>query len=676
MNIKKFKTRNSITTTYDGHASSFWLGSQFDIHQESSRSFDLTKMAAAQRAIGNFVNIVTGKQIPVLFKGQESYTDGKQVVIGTKIEGKNFDPAVGLALHEGSHIAMTNFDILKNFHREIAYRGCDSDLDITSEQIDIIKNLFNWIEDRRIDYASYMSAPGYRKYYESMYDKYFNAGIIDKALELGEKNEESWDCYLFHIINFTNPKRNLSTLEKLKEVWDIVQLSNIQRLKSSADALDVSCEIYKLLKSHLDVVQDSQCSCNDGNSDSGNEEPANQSGDSGRQKAEGEDSDDTGENKHEADGQQEANQQGNSRGKTPSGLSSAQQKKLEKQFQKQRDFIDGQPNLDGRKISKKDAETLKAIRESGTEVVNVPSSPNSSTKDIETIVIRKLTRSIIDQFDYELFDTRESAYVQNQANINEGIILGKQLGRKLQVRNEERSLKSTRLKTGKIDRRLISQLGYNVDNVFHRVVTDRYKNYFIHISIDASGSMNGEKLRSAIKSAVAIAQAASMTTGIRVQISLRGTSAIGGGKAPDRITTVYAYDSATDSMLKIKTLFKYLKTFGITPEGLAFKSIESYMLNDAKQEECIFLNYSDGMPSNLASSCPFAYTKSVMRKFRNHGFKIISFFITRKGEYQYDNIIQKFKYMYGQDADYTDPTKVINIAKSLNSKFLEQKVNA
>ena len=71
-------------------------------------------MAAAQRAIANFVNIVTGKSIPVKFQSNDSsFTDGTTVTIGTKLDGKNFDPAVGLALHEGSHIAHTDFSLFK-----------------------------------------------------------------------------------------------------------------------------------------------------------------------------------------------------------------------------------------------------------------------------------------------------------------------------------------------------------------------------------------------------------------------------------------------------------------------------------------------------------------------------------------------------------------------------------
>ena len=222
--------------------------------------------------------------------------------------------------------------------------------------------------------------------------------------------------------------------------------------------------------------------------------------------------------------------------------------------------------------------------------------------NVDCIVIKKMTHAVMCHME-SIFDSRNlqenrepRSYYGPGDGVQKGIILGKQLGKKLQLRNEEKSLKSTRLNTGKIDRRLISQLGFQNANVFHRIVTDRYKNFFIHISIDASGSMGGRRFRNAIKSAVAIAQAASMTTGIRVQISLRGTSNLEGNL--EKTVTVYAYDSAVDKMSKIKKYFPYLQTFGCTPEGLSFKSILPYIKADAKGDECIFINYSDGAPSS------------------------------------------------------------------------------
>ena len=69
---KKFRiSKPSMTKIYSsGCASSFWSTS-FDtdskVNRGGKKSVDHTKLAATQRAIANFVNIVTGKQIPVVF---------------------------------------------------------------------------------------------------------------------------------------------------------------------------------------------------------------------------------------------------------------------------------------------------------------------------------------------------------------------------------------------------------------------------------------------------------------------------------------------------------------------------------------------------------------------------------------------------------------------------------
>ena len=139
--MKKIRIKKDLANpvkTYETSASSYWfddIDTDFTYKVGHRKQVDYTKLAAAQRAIGNFVNIVTGKQIPVKFQSNdESWTDGKSVMIGSRIEDKNFDPAVGLALHEGSHIAFTNFNLLdgchigSGFHSHIAMRGGDPDM--------------------------------------------------------------------------------------------------------------------------------------------------------------------------------------------------------------------------------------------------------------------------------------------------------------------------------------------------------------------------------------------------------------------------------------------------------------------------------------------------------------------------------------------------------------------
>ena len=106
--------------------SSFWLdddfttsgNSIFDDYDDKPK-VDLLKLAGYRRAIANFVSIVTGKSIPVQFSGNDSYTDGKTVNISAKLTDKEFDSAVGLALHEGSHIKLTDFNVMAKLEERI-----------------------------------------------------------------------------------------------------------------------------------------------------------------------------------------------------------------------------------------------------------------------------------------------------------------------------------------------------------------------------------------------------------------------------------------------------------------------------------------------------------------------------------------------------------------------------
>ena len=111
-----------MRNNYQDSNSSFWLGEDFfedsswDVLGEEvskPKGKDPVKLAGYRRAIGNFVRIVTGEAIPVKFNTSgDSYTDGSTVTISASLKDKDFDSAVGLALHEGSHIKLTDFNTL------------------------------------------------------------------------------------------------------------------------------------------------------------------------------------------------------------------------------------------------------------------------------------------------------------------------------------------------------------------------------------------------------------------------------------------------------------------------------------------------------------------------------------------------------------------------------------
>ena len=237
--------------------SSFWYD-DFDtddiivdqLSDKEKKSLDLYKLASSRRAIGNFVNIVTNESVPVKFKERgDSYTDGKSVVIGSRItEPKDFDVAVGLALHEGSHIKLSDFKMLHDLYNLIPTHLTEGAIKkgVYNSQ-EVIKNLWNYLEDRRIDNYVFKSAPGYRGYYRKMYDKYFNDKLIDKALLSDEHTEETIDSYMFRIINLHNKNTQLSALKGLRGIYKVINLKNISRLKSSKDSLDIALKIFQII---------------------------------------------------------------------------------------------------------------------------------------------------------------------------------------------------------------------------------------------------------------------------------------------------------------------------------------------------------------------------------------------------------------------------------------------
>ena len=172
--FKGFTFRSGPVKNTVKQNSHFWMDDNDDydvdeflgIDTTTQKGKDLVALAGYKRAISNFVNIVTEDNIPVVFNSNdESYTDGKKVVIGSNLDDKKFDVAVGLALHEGSHIKLSNFDLLRNLEFEIPqeiYEVAEKVGVNKMTVISTIKNILNYVEDRRIDSIIFKTSPGYK----------------------------------------------------------------------------------------------------------------------------------------------------------------------------------------------------------------------------------------------------------------------------------------------------------------------------------------------------------------------------------------------------------------------------------------------------------------------------------------------------------------------------------
>jgi len=697
--------------------SSYWLSDWEDedivvdtMNDVEKKSHDLYKLSASKRAISNFVNIVTNDQISVKFNQRgDSYTDGKSVVIGSNIiEPKDFDVAVGLALHEGSHIKLSDFQLLGDIYNLVPQHIKDGAIKKgIMNPIGVVKDLWNVVEDRRIDKFVFDSAPGYRDYYRKMYDKYFNDKLIDKALLSDEHTEESVDSYMFRIINLHNKNTDLKALNGLREIYKVIGLGSISRLKSSSDAFQIALKVFQLIMSNLPSSEDGEGEGN-GDDNQQNQQPENGDGGNGNGSDEARDMTDEEfedlsnsmngstpsggsdepsnggsgmdvENTPDDIGTPSDSNDDNGKGTEKVKLSDRQKDLLKKKIQKQKNFMDG--DLRKRTITKKDNDNLKAIDESGSEVKNVGSSIQNGWgrvyKGTQCIVVKKLTKSLLES---ELFpmsrnnwwNQTEEGLIKKQceAEVAEGVRIGTILGKKLQVRGEDRSTIFNRQKHGKIDKRMISSLGFGNENVFQYIETDSYKKANLHVSIDASSSMNGEKWSSTMTNVVALCKAVDMIQNLSIQITFRTTT-------NNNPYIVMAYDSKIDKFSKIKQMFPYLTANGTTPEGLCYEAIMKNFLGSTNDMDSYFLNISDGEPyfgnSDLyySGDVAFDHTRKMVKEIEGMGIKTLSYFVdqwTRDG----DEPSYGFKRMYGKGAKLIDITNVSQITKTMNQLFLSK----
>ena len=530
-----------------------------------------------------------------------------------------------------------------------------------------------------------------------MYDKYFHSKVVDKALGTDEYTEESLDSYMFRIINLTNKNSNLDALKGLRKIYQTIDFKNISRLKSTEDAFEIACEIYGIIMKNLPepkldkdgnpVPPEFQ----DGNDEGGTElsdEQFEKLLDSLENGTPMEDEESDSENSVGIDGVDGGGEPTN---ETPSDkieLSPAQKKQLQNAINKQNKFMDGE--VTKKNVTKKEKQELQTIESSGMGYVEVGEGLDnySGKNNTKCIVVRNFNKSLIEHGNISIISKwkgdRYDEHVETNYEsdvIGNGIRLGTVLGRKLQVRGESRETKWTRLDSGKIDKRLISELGFGNDRVFSNSFIEEYSDAFLHISVDASGSMGGTKWDNTMTSVVAICKAIDMVNNVDVVVSFRSTQSNGNSRSYRNDTTkpliLIAYDSRKDSFQKVKNLFKYITYSGTTPEGLCYQAIMNDIVPTTNDRDSYFLNFSDGMPMFSNNELDYHgdqalnHTKKMVKEIRNRGIKVLSYYIGDSYDYGQRNM-GDFKQMYGGDSEFIDVTSVMSVSKTMNKKFLQK----
>jgi hypothetical protein len=714
-----------MTKTNKTQHSSFWINdssSVFDfdddinVSEESTSLERIVKLATIRRAVSNFVRILTSDpSIEVKYSsGKDSYTDGKVVIISADDKTANFDPMVGLALHEGSHCLLSDFEFLKTFHANDAtfYRALHPKLrkmvkmhEITDAVMNgpnyytilqqnkdsintlrgYIHTLMNLIEDRRIDSYVYKNAPGYRPYYDAMYTKYFfNKDVEKNMLHNPEWRKPTVENYVNWLLMIISPHFDKKALPGLSKMVNILDLNNIRRFDSKkmpvyydwkasnetisnvvgdlypnqfaydfeqfpplwAVANELMIEILRRAKFYAEP------------------QPEGGSGDDfdGLDIMDDSDSEDM-----ENDGLPNYD--------IPQKKFNAQ--KAKKAMGKMKDVMD--QKLKKKKLRKSDEQQIESMDSADADMKE---SGDPVYGKIPCLVTKKLTKDIMRSHWFPFADRWSMDSVNNlnpdrngtYKGFLAGLRMGAILANRLQVRNDPTITHFTRQSHGKIDRRILSQLGMDIENVFKRTTVDQYNPVLLYLSVDASGSMGGAKWTQVITVATALAYASSKVRNLDVVVTLRGN--LGSGLP----TVAVVYDSRVDNFAKAKSLFPFLRSSGSTPEGLCYPATLELMEECAKTHTTYFINFSDGEPGcgfsyngrnfDYGGYSAFKQTKGMVNRMREIGIRVMSYFIT--DGYYGANAGSKtsFKDMYGQDAEFVDVRNVLQILKTLNKLLL------
>jgi hypothetical protein len=372
-------------------------------------------------------------------------------------------------------------------------------------------------------------------------------------------------------------------------------------------------------------------------------------------------------------------------------------KELDKLLEEMSKFLNGE--IEKQDMAPDTQAAMEAMESAGASMSVVTGEFSGKAK---VIVYHKLTEQLLQSPTFHFVKTSGHKPIREMPldkAIEDGARMGNILAHRVRVMSDESPLTYNRQNHGKIDKRMISGLGYDMENVFEHTITERFSPVIVHLTLDSSTSMEGTKWYNAIRLAAALAKCAEKIENLSVVISLRA------GDAEDRLAHVLiAYDSRVDTFTKVRTMFPYLRADGGTPEGLCFAAIRDIILAGDRTARKFFVNISDGDPQfdwreptdrmttkghpqyetrSYRDEPAWHHTAQTINDFRASGVTVLSYFMETPSadiRHFYDpqkrfkgfkeKVEHAFRQMYGKDAAFIKPDDVNEIARTLNNMFL------
>jgi hypothetical protein len=350
-----------------------------------------------------------------------------------------------------------------------------------------------------------------------------------------------------------------------------------------------------------------------------------------------------------------------------------------------KDFIiKNPPNSSGDSVSLAE-KVIKKIQEISDAKVIVVSSNNSDYQleeniNIDNDILVKSNKFDINQCDIKYSDN--STFIENiklnqldgfltnnldnkvtnRIYVEEGVLLGKKLLKKLKYQNQNKETTFKNQPRGKIDKKSLYKLNFN-QKVFNKVIINDSKPTHIHLSIDGSGSINlNHKYIKILKLSASLIYISKNLPNFRLSISVRNT---GTRTIYLQAYTLMLFDSKKDSLKKGLELISRLSFKGGTPEGLSFGVIKDYLKKDLNNEDISFINISDGLPTKKLHENIEEITKNEIKSLNYLGINTLSYLVDQ------DNFTI-FKSMYGKSSIYLEDFDISKISNNINKLLLNE----
>jgi len=449
-------------------------------------------------------------------------------------------------------------------------------------------SLINILEDRRIDSIMWKKYAGYHSYYIALYLYYFWDVKTLKAIQSKESRNVTINNYLFHILSFINKNRDLTALPRLKDIYDILDLKNINK-KSSEDIFVDGIKIFQII--YEEVYKDNDVNFNnelkskeDSDDDFDDiEDYVNEINNSIMDEV----TDDTldeilDDDNNENDDENMVDVVNDVINKTiqnlPDDITTDDIAKI----------INDNNNKRIKSIRSSVFRELKSLIDNTVSIVNLQ---NSENYQIDVIVIKDIK-------DIDTIGAFSQWGLSNRAKKNEDIFNsathdGRLIAKQLNILNDTRNVYSRRRTHGNIDNRLLSEYKMT-DKLFYNKFTENTQKSFIHLSLDVSGSIEESMYHKIVKFSYMMAIIANQLHNMKLQISIRYASM----SNDNNPYVIYMYDSNKNTLADLRQRLNLLKPTGATPEALCFEAITKQLVIDsAGYDNKYLISITDGYPS-------------------------------------------------------------------------------